>query len=67
MKKEEIIFSIMALVVLLTLCFTLNTKSVQAEQPGETIAVETYEKVVSILTSNSHYGIFNGISKGCEF
>ncbi len=55
MKKKVIIFSITALVVLLTLCFTLNTKSAQAEQPGEIIAVETYEKSVSMLEQSSGF------------
>ncbi len=49
MKRKEIIFSITALVILLTACLTLNAKSVQAAQPDETIAVETYEKAVSML------------------
>ena len=53
MKGKEIIFSITALVVLLTACLTLNTKSAQAAQPGETIAVETYEKAVSMLAQSS--------------
>ena len=49
MKGEKTIFSITALVILLTACLTLNAKSVQAAQPVETIAVETYEKAVSML------------------
>jgi pimeloyl-ACP methyl ester carboxylesterase len=53
MKRKEIFFSITALVVLLTGCLTLNTKSVQAAQHGETIAVETYEKPVSMLAQSS--------------
>ena len=53
MKGKEIIFSITALVVLLTACLTLNTKSAQAAQSGETIAVETYEKAVSMLAQSS--------------
>ena len=37
MKRKEIIFSITALAILLTACLTLNAKSVQAAQAGETI------------------------------
>ena len=49
MKRKEIIFSITALVILLTACLTLNTKSVQAAQPGERIALKTYDRAVSML------------------
>ena len=52
MKRKEIIFSIMALAILLTACLTLNTKSVQAAQPGETIAVKTYDRAVSMLAQS---------------
>jgi len=52
MKGKEIIFSIAVLVILLTACLTLNTKSVQAAQPGETIAVETYDRAVSMLAQS---------------
>jgi len=52
MKGKKIIFSITALVVLLTACLTLNAKSVQATQPGEIIALETYEKAVSMLADS---------------
>lgn len=52
MKGKEIIFSITALVILLTACLTLNTKSVQAAQPGETIAVEIYDRAVSMLVQS---------------
>jgi pimeloyl-ACP methyl ester carboxylesterase len=53
MKGKEIIFSITALVILLTACLTLNAKSVQAAQPGETIAVEIYDRAVSMLAQSS--------------
>ena len=52
MKGKEIIFSITALVILLTACLTLNTKSVQAAQTGETIAVEIYDRAVSMLAQS---------------
>ncbi len=53
MKGKEIIFSIAALVILLTACLTLDTKSVQAAQPGETIAMEIYDRAVFMLAQSS--------------